>query len=311
MYREETYLQRYSGNPILRPNMLPGAEAMMNGCPFIYRDKIHLLQPVIWRNKEFTSMHVCDSDDGIHFNINPEPFIQFTPQAQGEENPLFHLDRWAIDPRVTKIGDTYYIMRPGDSSLGTVALLGCTKDWKTYEHIEIVSLPMNRVPCLFSEKIGGNYVRLDRPSGRREGDIWIARSPDLIHWGQFRPLLRAGFHWNSKKVGPTVPIRTEQGWLVITHGVQDSCAGSRYSLGAMLLDLENPEKIVGQMKSWILTPDRDYEFNGNVPNVVFACSALADVARDELRVYYGAADTYMCLATGSLSQIINACLKGE
>ena len=76
MYREETFLKRYPGNPILRPDMLPGAEAMMNGCPFIYKNKIHLLQPVIWRNKEFTSMHVCDSDDGIHFNINPEPFIQ-------------------------------------------------------------------------------------------------------------------------------------------------------------------------------------------------------------------------------------------
>lgn len=309
MYREEIFLRRHPGNPILRPDMLPGAEAMMNGCPFLFRGKIHILQPVIWRNKEYTSMHVCESDDGLNFRIHPEPFIQF--HYTSDADPLFHLDRWAIDPRVTQIGDTYYIMRPGDSYMGTVALLGCTTDWKHYRHIEVVSLPMNRVPCLFPEKINGQYVRLDRPSGRREGDIWIARSPDLIHWGEFRPLARAGFHWNNKKIGPTVPLRTEQGWLVITHGVQDSCAGSRYSLGAMLLDLANPEKILGQMKSWILTPDREYEFNGNVPNVVFACAALADTARDELRVYYGAADTYMGLATGSLSRIIEGCLGGE
>ena len=309
MYREETYLQRHPGNPILRPSQVPGAEAFMNGCPFVYQGRIHLLQPIIWRGREFPSLHVCESDDGVQFRIRPEPFIQFT--ARQESDPLFHLDRWAIDPRVTKIGDDYYIIRPGDSYLGTVALLGRTRDWQAYEHLEIVSLPMNRVPCLFPEKIGGDYVRLDRPSGRREGDVWLARSPDLIHWGRFRPLLRAGFHWYTKKVGPTVPILTEAGWLVIFHGVQDSCAGSRYSLGAMLLDRQQPERVLGQMKSWLLTPDRDYEFNGNVPNVVFACAALAFPERDELRVYYGAADTYMCLATGSLRRIITACQNGE
>jgi predicted GH43/DUF377 family glycosyl hydrolase len=307
MHRSEAYLTRHPANPLLRPEQVPGAEALMNGCPFVFEDRIHLLQPIIWRDREFPSMHVCESDDGVNFRIRPEPFIQHQPRE--ERDPLFHLDRWAIDPRVTRIGDTYYIMRPGDSYLGTVALLGRTKDWKTYEHMEIVSLPMNRVPCLFPEKIGGDYVRLDRPSGRREGDIWLARSPDLIHWGRHRPLAQAGFHWCNKKIGPSVPIATPEGWLVLIHGVQDSCAGSRYSLGAMLLDRQDPERIIGRMKSWILTPDRDYEFQGNVPNVVFVCGALAFPERDELRVYYGAADTCMGLATGSLSRLIDACRK--
>jgi len=266
MYRSEEHLERHESNPILRPDMIPGAEAIMNGCPFVYDGKIMLLQPIIWKNREYPSIHVCESDDGINFTIREDPFISFTDDS---DSPLFHLDRWLIDPRVTKIDDTYYIMRPGDSYLGTVAILGRTTDWQTYEHMEVVSLPMNRVPCLFPEKIAGAYMRLDRPSGRNDGNIWLASSPDLIHWGRHRHVTNGWTHWQSKKIGPCVPIKTEQGWLVIVHGVLDSCAGSRYSLGAMLLDLDDPTKIIGKMSSWILTPDRDYEFNGNVPNVVF------------------------------------------
>lgn len=307
MYRKEEYLKRYKGNPVLRPDMVPGAEAIMNGCPFVYEGRICLLQPIIWKGREAPSIHVCESDDGIHFTVREEPFIAVT---EDEDDPRFHLDRWLIDPRVTRIGDTYYIMRPGDSHLGTVAILGRTRDWRTYEHMEIVSLPMNRVPCLFPEKIEGGYVRLDRPSGSRDGDIWISYSPDLIHWGRHRHLLSGWTHWQSKKIGPCVPIHTDEGWLVLIHGVQDSCAGSRYSLGAVLLDLNDPERVVGKMNSWILTPDRDYEFNGNVPNVVFACAAIPDFEHDELKVYYGAADTCMCLATGSLSRIVTACKAG-
>lgn len=308
MFREEKFLRRHEGNPVIKPSMLAGAEAMMNGCPFLFNGKIMILQPVIFTGREFPQMHLCESDDGISFRINPEPFIKFTDD---QASPLFHVDRWLIDPRVTQIGDTYYIMRPGDSYLGTVAILGRTKDWKTYEHMEIVSLPMNRVPCLFPEKIGGEYVRIDRPSGRNEGNLWISRSPDLIYWGKHRHLQNPWAHWNRKKIGPCVPIRTDIGWLVLTHGVNDSCAGSRYSLTAIMLDLENPEIVIGKMNSWILTPETDYEFNGNVPNVVFACAAIPDFAKDELKVYYGATDTYMCLATGSISEIMKACMNGD
>lgn len=307
MYRAEEYLFRYEGNPILGPDQIPGAEAVMNGCPFQYQGQTWLLQPIIWKGKEAPSIHVCESEDGLHFTVRPEPFIEITSD---ENDPCFHIDRWLIDPRVTQIDDTYYIMRPGDSYLGTTAILGCTQDWKTYTHMDTVSLPMNRVPCLFPDKIGGRYARLDRPSGRIKGNIWISYSPDLIHWGEHRHLLNGWAHWQQKKIGPCVPIRTDKGWLVLIHGVQDSCAGSRYSLGAILLDLHNPEHILGKMNSWILTPDRDYEFQGNVPNVVFACAGIPDFEQDLLHVYYGAADTCMCRASGCLSQLVEACLSG-
>lgn len=306
MSRKEEYLFRHPANPILRPESIPGADALMNGCPFMYQGKIHLLQPVIWKGKEAPSMHVCVSEDGVNFTINPEPFIQI---ATEESDPRFHVDRWLIDPRITQIDDAYYIFRPGDSYLGTLAMLDVTRDWKTVEHLGVHSLPMNRVPCLFPKTFNGRYARLDRPMGRAEGNLWISWSEDLRYWGDHRHLSNGWAYWMGKKLGPCVPIQTDEGWLVIVHGVLDSCAGSRYSLGAMLLDLDHPEKIIGRMKSYILTPDRDYEFQGNVPNVVFACGALAEPENDLLRVYYGAADTTMCLATGSLSQIVDACRK--
>ncbi len=306
--RKELYLERHPENPIISPSMMDGADAMMNGCPFVHDGKIKILQPIIFSGREFPQMHICESDDGVHFKINEKPFIKF---EKNPESPLFHLDRWLIDPRITQIGDDYYIMRPGDSYLGTVAILGKTNDWIKYEHIEVISLPMNRVPCLFPAKFGGEFLRIDRPSGRNEGNLWLSRSPDLIYWGRHRHLLNPWTHWGRKKIGPCVPIKTDEGWLVLVHGVNDSCAGSRYCLTAILLDLEKPEKIIGMMKSSILSPERDYEFIGHVPNVVFACAAIPDFGKDELKLYYGATDTCMCLATGSLSRIIGACKKSE
>ena len=112
-------------------------------------------------------------------------------------------------------------------------------------------------------------------------------------------------------MGPIPPIRTKEGWLVLVHGVDQSSSGHRYSIGAIMLDLENPEIILGKTLSCILEPLEPYEFNGLVPNVVFICGALADEAKDEIRVYYGCADTYIGLATGKLSELIDACLHSR
>mgnify|MGYP001411954220 CR=1 FL=1 len=209
-------------------------------------------------------------------------------------------------------------MRPGNSPSGCVAFLGKTADFETYEEIEVIALPHNRVPCLFPEKINGYYARLDRPytlisdphNYNQMGHIWISYSPDLIHWGRHRLVMKPWIHWNGSKIGPTPPIKTTEGWLVIIHGVQPSCAGLRYSIGATLLDLEDPSKVIGQANGPLLTPDTPYEFMGRTPNVVFPCGAIADYELDRLRVYYGGADTCIGLATGSISEIVDICKKG-
>ena len=123
-------------------------------------------------------------------------------------------------------------------------------------------------------------------------------------------MLAAGYTtWAWHKIGPTPPIRTDRGWLEILHGVTSSCAGARYLIGAALLDLADPAKVVGKTRSYLLAPLAPYEQNGRVPNVVFPCGAIADHEQDRLRVYYGAADTSVCLATGSIREIVDACLR--
>lgn len=311
-------LKRHSENPLITPKDFPGAEGICNCGQTMYQEKTILLVSVFHRSGHYrgrpgTTTHVAESIDGVHFKISPEPFLQ-TP----DEEPYRTLDRQPIDVRITKIEDTYYIVHPGGGPWGCIGLLGKTKDFKKHEYIEVIALPDNRVPCLFPERINGKYFRVDRPyrvlsdNLHKLGNLWISSSPDLIHWGCHRPLLRAenATGWGGVKIGPTPPMKTAAGWLMITHGVGQSCSGHRYRIGAVLLDLNDPVKILGMTKSHILAPEELYEQCGRVPNTVFPCGAIPDYDKDQIRLYYGASDTYIGLAIGSLSRLIDACLKG-
>lgn len=310
-------LTRHPANPILKPGDFPGAAAIFNPGQTLHDGKPLLLLPIQHNSGRYRGRaaaftgHVATSEDGVRFEIDPEPLF-----APSEEPPYSVVTEQCIDYRITRIEGWYYIVHPGCGPWGTMGILSRTRDFKTRENLGIISLPDNRMPCLFPEKIGGRYLRLDRPyrvcpnDFHEMGNLWLSSSPDLLHWGDHRPLLKPGFaHWATTKIGPTPPLKTEAGWLVVIHGVSRSCAGHRYSVGAMLLDLENPEKIIGLTRSSILSPAESYEFEGIVPNVVFPAGAVAMLERDELRVYYGCADTSVGLATGSLSGLISLCLS--
>ena len=310
---KEFILHRHPQSPVIKVQDVPNADAVFNCGQTTYNGKTLLLVPVAYRTKIDglqSGMYVATSENGVDFEIEKEPFIKTLDEAPYNDN----YDWWTIDPRITKIDDTYYIVRPGQHPQGPTALLEATKDFKTKEFLGCIALPSNRVPCLFPEKINGLYARLDRPynmgAKNEDGSIWISFSPDLIYWGEHYPVqMPYGFHFGTK-IGPTPPIKTNDGWLVVIHGVMTSCNGSRYSLTALLLDLDNPRKVIGRMNSWILTPDTDYELNGRVPNVVFTTGAIADFEKDEIRVYYGAADTCIGLASGKLSELVEACKLG-
>lgn len=313
----KSILTRYEGNPIFDPAdfQLCKAEQIFNpGQVLTPEGKTILLLSVVTRNNSGSFCYVAESDNGINFKVRENPL--FT-----NNDPTFPLYGSApIDCRVTYFPEEncYYIIRPGlCPDNGPVALLYRTKDFETVEPIEVISLPANRVPCLFPEKINGHYVRLDRPYNcntatysQSMAHIWLSRSPDLIHWGQHRCILRRGFAgWNGDKIGPTPPIKTEKGWLEIIHGVQNCYSSWRYSLGAVLLDLENPEKVIGTMKSYLLTPEVDYEHMGVIPDTVFTTGGVVDWKTRKLRIYYGASDTYIGLAEGDVDEIIDMCIK--
>ncbi|MBN1674673.1 MAG: glycoside hydrolase family 130 protein [Kiritimatiellae bacterium] len=315
MTAPEFILKRHAGNPIITPADFPGAKAVFNPGQTTFEGKTILLLSVIhntWKHMGRpirSSTHVAESADGVRFEIRHEPFIE-----KSEQLPYCDIGDNPIDLRVTKINDVYYIIHPCSGPWGTFAVLGKTTDFKTHENVDVISLPDNRLPCLFPERIGGQYVRIDRPyrvapnDFHNYGHLWLSYSPDLIHWGRHRPLLKTGWApWARTKIGPTPPIKTAAGWLVVIHGVAPSCGGHRYALGAVLLDLENPQQIVGKTYGAILEPYEPYELTGIVPNVVFTCGAIADEAADEIRVYYGCADTSVGLASGSLGELIEAC----
>jgi beta-1,4-mannooligosaccharide/beta-1,4-mannosyl-N-acetylglucosamine phosphorylase len=187
--------------------------------------------------------------------------------------------------------------------------VGYTHDFETFHQIENAFLPFNRNGVLFPRRIGGRYAMLSRPSDNGHtpfGDIFYSESPDLIHWGRHRHVMAPKGGWQSTKIGagPT-PIATSDGWLLLYHGVLTSCNGFVYSMGAALLDLEQPWKVLYRTAPYLLSPQTSYECVGDTPNVVFPCAALCDGPTGRLAVYYGAADTVTCLAYAYAHEVID------
>ena len=235
------------------------------------------------------------SDNGVHFR-----------ECLGYP-PLFglgDLERYGIeDCRVAQIGATYYLTYTAVSEHGVGVGLRSTTDWREFRRHGMILPPHNKDCAIFSEQIGGKYYALHRPSSPWLGGnyIWLAESPDLIHWGNHRCLIhaRSGM-WDSARVGAgAAPIRTSSGWLEIYHGADDS---NRYCLGALLLDLDEPWKVLARSRDPIMEPVADYERTGFFGNVVFTNGHL--VEGDTLTIYYGASDSMICGARFSINEIL-------
>jgi predicted GH43/DUF377 family glycosyl hydrolase len=206
------------------------------------------------------------------------------------------------DSRITPLGGRYYFTYVAVSRHGVATALASTDDFRTFERHGVIFPPENKDVVLFPERIAGQYVAIHRPvgaSGFARPEMWLARSPDLVRWGQHQHLLGAGSDWDSGRIGAgPPPIRIPQGWLLIYHG---SALPGRsgevgvYSAGALLLDHDNPGRVIARSRTPLMTPAADFERDGFVSNVVFPTGIVAD--GDSLMVYYGAADTY-CAVTG-------------
>jgi beta-1,2-mannobiose phosphorylase / 1,2-beta-oligomannan phosphorylase len=235
------------------------------------------------------------SEDGLTFRENAA-----YPAISGQGA----LESYGIeDCRVTQIGDTYYLTFTQVSPHGVGVGLRSTTDWRAIHQHGMILPPHNKDCAVFNEKIAGKYYALHRPSSPNLGGnyIWIAESPDLVHWGQHRCLAhsRPGM-WDSERVGAgAAPIRTPQGWLEIYHGAD---ASHRYCLGALLLDLEKPWKVLARSDEPIMEPTADYELTGFFGNVVFTNGHVVD--GDTLTIYYGASDSVICGARLSIERIL-------
>ena len=301
---------KYSGNPVLGPQAFPGdimyvfnpGAIRYNGEYLLIVDAATAATPIVF--------WIARSRDGIHFTPDPKPISGWPAPESGAENCIY-------DPRITFI-DGEYILMYASQAPGRGVRTGVvrTRDFRVFERIEQAETGRNnRNWVLYPEKITGRYVRCDRPMGDDECepcDMCISYSDDLRNWNDTKVLMtpRPGC-WDSHKIGGgAVPIRTPEGWLVIYHGVDLTCNGFIYRLGVMLLDLEDPSRIIARGGLPVLWPDQPYEMLGRVMNVTFGCNALLE-DDGTVRIYYGAADTCIGLATAKLDDLVAACRVGN
>jgi beta-1,4-mannooligosaccharide/beta-1,4-mannosyl-N-acetylglucosamine phosphorylase len=300
-------VRRYEGNPLLSPEILPKpASAVFNSGVCLFEDRFVMLAN-IWDNEWRPSFHVAWSDDGISFEVCPEPAVKpLTSYPYVQHEGIF-------DTRITPIEGRFLITYNMASHLGTRIRLCATDDFQSFEDLGFITAPDHRNCVIFPRRVGGRYLRLERPNVGEAGDIYLSESPDLIHWGRAELVLEKGFrYWASAKVGPAAPpIETDEGWLVLFHAARKSMNGYFYSAGCMLLDPEDPTKVIGRMNSTLMMPEEPYEQNGLCPNVVFPTGVVNPGGEDGLMIYYGGGDRTMNLAFASKSLLIAACQAGS
>ncbi len=266
-----------------------------------FSDPRLIIRPAETYLTSISHLRVARSTDGINFEIEDTPAI----------GPANDLETFGIeDPRISRISGTYYISYVGVSPFGVTSCLASTKDFKSFERHGVIFCPENKDVVLFPERIAGKYYALHRPVSPlfKRRDIWIAESPDLFCWGNHRFLCgpRAD-RWDEAKIGASaVPLKIDAGWLEIYHGVDRN---NRYCLGAALLDVKQPWRVIARSDKPILEPQTDYEIEGFFGNVVFTCGLLCE--DDKLKIYYGVADTAICYAELPLEEVIESLTNPE
>lgn len=292
-------------NPIIPHDIIPTSNSVFNSAvvPFgdgfagVFRCDSHTRQ---------MQMHAGFSPDAVNWTINHER-INFQPH-DGRTREIADFE-YAYDPRVVWIEDRYYVTWCNGLAGSPTIGIGYTTDFQTFYQMENAFLPFNRNGVLFPRKINGKYVMLSRPSDSGHtpfGDIYYSESPDMVHWGRHRFVMGATDGWQATKIGAgPIPVETSEGWLLIYHGVLTSCNGFVYSFGAALLDLDEPWKVRYRGEPYLLAPQAPYERTGDVPNVAFPCAALTDPETGRMAIYYGGADTVVCLAYGYVNEIVD------
>lgn len=296
---------RSEHNPILQASDFPGiVNAVFNAGAARYNGQTVLLVRVEDRSG-LSKLMVVVSDDGVtNWQVDPERGL--FPDIDSFE------ERWGVeDPRITQIDDMYYITYTGFSEAGPLICLATTRDFVDFERHGMLLPPEDKNSALFPVQFGGRWALIHRPSayGPAAGaHIWLSYSPDLKHWGDGRVIIpaREGGWWDANKVGiGPPPLLTRQGWLVCYHGVRQTAAGHRYRLGLALLSARDPGVVLARSNEWVFAALEPYEQTGDVPGVVFPCGWLLSEDGEQVNMYYGAADTSLCLATAEVQRLLD------
>jgi predicted GH43/DUF377 family glycosyl hydrolase len=296
---------RHPDNPIITASHLPYSANSVFNPGATMRDGETILLMRVEDRSGLSHLTVARSPDGLAgWRIDATPTFVGMPETHPEEI-------WGIeDPRITFIEDEqrWIVAYTAYSRNGPLVALASTEDFGTFERLGAVTLPENKDAALFPVKFAGRWALIHRPTpsaGDGGAHMWISFSPDLKHWGDHEILLRAreGGWWDARKIGLSAPpLMTGHGWLILYHGVRTTASGSIYRLGLALLDLDDPTRVLKRSGEWLFAPTEPYERFGDVADVVFPCGwTLVD---DEIRVYYGAADSSIGLATGRLSELL-------
>ena len=299
-------LWRYSQNPVIPRNLIPRSNSIFNSAVVPFEEKFAGVFRCDDRSRTM-DIHSGKSDDGFSWVIQPDP-IEFVPDNPRISEIMGNFEH-AYDPRVCRIEDRYYVTWCNGYHGPTIGV-GYTYDFEKFYQLDNAYLPFNRNGVMFPRKLNGKYAMLSRPSDNGHtpfGTIFYSESPDMTHWGRHRWVMDPTNHhsWQATKVGAgPIPIETSEGWLMIYHGVLTSCNGYVYSMGAALLDLEKPWKVMYRTEPYLLSPWESYECVGDVPNVAFPCAALTDADTGRIAIYYGGADTVTCLAFGYVHDIV-------
>jgi len=299
----EEIIERFVGNPIITNKDIPvPCNTVFNAAATVYKNEYILLVRVEGVEGKST-LWIARSKNGKNFEIDKKAAL-----FRSNKEPFKTYEKRGLeDPRIIKVDGIYYIIYTAYSHYSPRLALAKTEDFKHFERIALISEPVNKNAVIFPKKFGGRYVRFDRPMATGIA-TWVSYSYDLIHWGDSTVIFetRPGY-WDADKVGPGAPpIRTKKGWLLIYHGVKNTSAGPIYRLGVALFDLNNPAKIIGRSEEPILSPTEGYERIGDVPNVIFTCGAILE-KDGEVKIYYGACDTYICLAITHIDDLLSLC----
>ena len=302
----ELLFHRYPGNPILTAADWPYTiNTVFNAAAATLSDGTTLLLCRVEDMRGISHLCAARSKNGIdEWEIDRRPTMLPDPDHFPEEI-------WGIeDPRVTFVPELgkYAIVYTSYSRGGPGVSLALTEDFRTIDRQGSIMTPEDKDAALLPHRIGGHWALIHRPVGTMGAHIWISYSPDLRHWGGHKLILEArrGGWWDANKIGMSPPpIETSRGWLMIYHGVRQSCAGCAYRLGLALFDINEPERLLARGDEWIFGPEEPYERFGDVGYVVFPAGYTIAPDGDTIHLYYGAADNCIALAIGSVRHCLD------